>query len=778
MSSEAPDATVARDWQNTDLPIEDRVQALVDEMTLEEKVAQLGSVWLDSDRAAGNDAPMEGFPPLGNWEEMSQHGLGQLTRVFGTGPVDPDEARRRLAALQLELLSRTRLGVPAIAHEECLTGFMTYGATIFPTPLALAATFDPALVEQMTVAIGELMRRAGIHQALGPVLDVVRDYRWGRVEETFGEDPYLVGTIGAAYVGGLESAGIVATLKHFAGNSSSSAGRNLGPVSLGRRELADVILPPFELALRHGGARAVMNSYAAIDGLAAAADPDLLTTTLREQWGFDGTVVADYWSISFLATMHRLATGAREAGALALAAGIDVELPNTRCYGPELIGLVRDGRLSETLVDRAAGRVLRQKAQLGLLDADWSPEAPPSEEPLELDPPAHRALARQIAERSVILLANTGVLPLATALRRIAVVGPCAADPATFLGCYSFPTHVRARIPDVQLGVEVPSLIDALGRELPETEFLSAPGCPISQLDRDGIPEAVKAVRASELAIVAVGDLSGNLGIGTCGESNDVDDLTLPGVQAELLARVLETGVPAVLVVVSGRPYAIGAFADRTAAIIQAFLPGEEGGAAIAGVLSGRVNPSGRLPVQIPAHPGGQPSTYLHPLLGESGLGHSSIDSRPLYPFGHGLSYTTFAYTNLALDAETIATDGELTISCTVTNTGARSGADAVQLYIEDPVAEVARPVRQLAGFAQLELAAHQAARVQFALHADRLAYTGRSSNRIVDPGEIRVAIGPSSADRRLEATFMVTGPTRSVGSTRRLTTPVKISYG
>ncbi|MGD0167883.1 MAG: glycoside hydrolase family 3 N-terminal domain-containing protein [Gaiellaceae bacterium] len=777
MSPETPDAIVARDWQNTDLPIEDRVKALLDVMTLEEKVGQLGSVWLGSDRAAGNDAPMEGFRPLGTWEEMSQHGLGQLTRVFGTEPLDPDEAMRRLAALQLELLSRTRLGVPAMAHEECLTGFMTYGATIFPTPLALAATFDPALVERMTVAIGEVMRRAGVHQALGPVLDVVRDYRWGRVEETFGEDPYLGGMIGAAYVRGLESVGIVATLKHFAGNSSSSAGRNLGPVSIGRRELADIILPPFELALKHGGARAVMNSYTAVDGLAAGADPDLLTTTLREQWGFDGTVVADYWSITFLATMHHLAASAGEAGALALAAGIDVELPNARCYGPDLIALVRNRRLSETLIDRAVGRVLRQKAQLGLLDVGWSPESPRSGEPLELDPPAHRALAREIAERSVILLANTGVLPLATAVRRIAVVGPCAADPATFLGCYSFPTHVRARIPNVGLGVEVPSLVAALGREVPEAELLYARGCPISELDLNGIPEAVKAVQTSELAIVAVGDLSGNLGVGTSGEGNDVEDLTLPGVQAELLNRVLETGVPAVLVVVSGRPYALGAFAGRAAAIIQAFLPGEEGGAAIAGVLSGRVNPSGRLPVQIPARPGGQPGTYLHPLLGESGLGHSSIDSRPLYPFGHGLSYTTFAYTDLALAPETIPTDGQLTISCTVTNTGARSGADTVQLYIEDPVAEAARPMQQLAGFARLQLDPGQTARVQFTLHADRLAYTGRPLNRIVDPGEIRVAIGPSSADRRLEAAFMVTGPTRPVGATRRLTTPIKISY-
>jgi len=757
------------------MPIDDRVKTLIGAMTLEEKVAQLGSVWLGLDGVSVT--PHEDEFRARDWDTSSQLGVGQLTRVFGTAPVGSDEGARRLADLQQELVTNTRLGVPAVAHEECLTGFTTHGATIFPTPLALAATFNVEIVEEMTSAIGQLMHRAGVHQALAPVMDVVRDYRWGRVEETFGEDPYLAGMMGAAYARGLESSGIVATLKHFAGYSASRGGRNHAPVSVGRREFADVILPSFELALRHGGARAVMHSYADVDGSPPGADPALLTGTLREQWGFDGIVVSDYWSITFLATMHRVAATAAEAGAIALAAGVDVELPDTRCYASGLVGLVRDGALPEALVDRAVTRVLHQKAELGLLDGDWSPESRDTDEPLEFDPPAHRALAGEIAEQSIVLLANdTGVLPLSIPPRRVAVIGPCADDPYTFLGCYAFPNHLHSQFPDAGLGVEVPSLLSALRHELPAAELAYAQGCPIKELSRDGIAAAVAAATTSELAIVAVGDRAGMFGDGTSGEGNDAEDLNLPGVQAELVEAILETGTSTVLVLVSGRPYALGGLAERAAAVVQAFLPGEEGGAAIAGVISGRVTPTGKLPVQIPARPGGQPGTYLHPPLGGPGLGHSSVEGRALYPFGHGLSYTTFDYSDLSLSADTIPTDGELNLACTVANTGDRGGVEVVQLYIDDPVAEVARPVIQLVGFARVPLAPGQRARVSFALHADRLAYTGRAFQRIVDAGEIKIMLGSSSQDIRLNATIQLIGTVRVVGADRVLTTAADVS--
>ncbi len=777
MSQKSREAPAIHAWQDRSRGDDERLAALLESMTLEEKVAQLGSVWLGF-IGAGVSPKEPGFE-ASDWETISQAGLGQFTRLFGTAPIEPSDGARRLAELQKELVGGTRLGIPAVAHEECLTGFTTHGATIFPTPLALAASFNAELVEEMTASIGAVMRRAGVHQALAPVMDVVRDYRWGRVEETFGEDPYLVGVLGAAYARGLESSGIVATLKHFAGYSCSRGGRNHGPAAIGPRELADVILPPFELALRDGGARAVMHSYADLDGLPPGADSELLTRTLREEWGFEGIVVSDYWSIAYLATNHGLAATAAGAGALALAAGVDVELPDTRCFGPRLVALVRDGGLPAELVDRAVARVLRQKLALGLLDAEWSPDPDAVEARLVFDPPEHRALARAIAEQSIVLCANqAGVLPLRDSLRKVAVIGPCANDPFTFLGCYAFPNHLHHDLPELDLGVEVASLLSALVDELPDAQIRFAAGCAVRQQGRGGFDEAVAAAKACELAIVAVGDRAGIFGDGTSGEGNDAEVLTLPGVQAELVEAILDSGTPTVLIVVSGRPYALGKLAEGAAAVVQAFFPGEEGGAALAGVLSGRVMPAGKLPVQIPTSPGGQPTTYLHPLLGGPGLGRSSIEAKALYPFGHGLSYTTFDYGELALGAQTLTTDGELTVACRVTNSGRRSGTEIFQLYLADPIAEVARPVKLLLGFARVTLEPGQSATVRFALSADRLAYTGRSLERIVDAGEIVLMVGSSSEDIRASATVKVTGPTRRVGPDRVMTTPGRVEYG
>ncbi len=398
---------VTAPWHDTALPTAERVDALLRAMTLDEKVAQLGSRWVGNDMRpddpasesedALNVAPMQDVFAAGAsvpLEDASRHGLGHLTRVFGSGPVSVAEGVAELVRQQHAVLDGTRLRIPAIAHEECLTGFTTYGATVYPAAIAWGATFDPDLVERMAAAIGRDMAAVGVHQGLSPVLDVVRDHRWGRVEETMGEDPYLVATLGCAYVRGLQGAGVLATLKHFAGYSASRAARNHGPVSMGRRELADVILPPFEAAVRLAGVGSVMNSYADVDGVPAGADPWLLTEVLRDAWGFTGTVVSDYWAVPFLATMHRVAADAAEAGALALDAGIDVELPDTIGFGG-LAERVRRGELAEELVDRAARRVLTQKVQLGLLDPEWTPEGSVAgAEGVDLDAPANRALAR------------------------------------------------------------------------------------------------------------------------------------------------------------------------------------------------------------------------------------------------------------------------------------------------------------------------------------------------------------------------------------------------
>ena len=767
-------------WRDPRCDTETRVQALLVGMSLPEKLAQLGSYWPQPDESPerGDVAPMEAAFEVGRSspEEAMAHGLGHLTRVFGTAPVDPIEGRERVRALQQRATSN-RWGIPAIVHEECLTGFTTMGATTYPAPLAWGATFDPDLVRQMAAAIGSDMAAVGVQQGLAPVLDVVRDYRWGRVEECLGEDPYLVGTLGTAYVEGIQGAGVIATLKHFAGYSASKAARNHAPVSIGARELNDVILPPFEMAVRLGRAGSVMNSYADLDGIPAAAHDYLLTDLLRRQWGFGGTVVSDYWSVPFLDLVHRVTPDRESSGELALRAGIDIELPETDGFAA-LASLVDAGRVDESVVDRAAGRILRQKIELGMLDPDWSAVPGPEASGADVDSERNRSLARSVAEESIVLLSNDGLLPLSTATTRVAVVGPCAANPRTMLGCYSFANHVLAHHPSADLGIEVPTLLDALRAQLPRATIEHATGVPIRDEDRTGLAAAVSASQSADVCVVAVGDLAGLFGAGTSGEGCDATDLSLPGIQEELVEAVLGSGTPVVLVVISGRPYALGAFADRCSAIVQAFLPGQEGAPAIAGVLTGSVTPSGRLPVGVPAVPGGQPGTYLAPPLGRHNEGISNLDPRPLFPFGHGLTYSAFEYAELELSSSRIDAAGQIELSVTVCNTGSVDADEVVQLYISDEVAQVVRPVRELIGYLRTRISAHEARRVSFVVHADRTSFTGRDGERIVEPGWFTVAIGRSSEDIRLEARVEITGEVRTLPGERVMTTPARTVSG
>jgi beta-xylosidase len=782
MEADGPTTTVTKVpvWRDPTREADERVADLLGRLTLEEKVAQLYGVWIGADASGGDMAPhqheMIDEPPP--WAELVTTGLGQLTRPFGTAPVEPAAGAEALARMQADIVSASRFGIPAIAHEECLTGFMTWGATVYPTPLAWGASFDPQLVERMAARIGHSMRRVGIHQGLAPVLDVARDPRWGRTEETIGEDPYLVGTIGTAYVRGLQSAGIVATLKHFVGYSASRAGRNFGPVAIGPREVADVLLPPFEMAIRDGGADSVMHAYTELDGVPTAADTALLTDLLRGEWGFTGTVVSDYFGIGFLQLLHHVAADPAEAAGLALAAGIDVELPSIRCFGAPLIEAVRAGTVPESLVDRAVTRVLRQKCHLGLLDPDWRPLPPAATDPgtdagpvtIDLDSPADRALARQLAEESVVLLANDGVLPLPPTAR-IAVVGPLADEAAGMLGCYSFPSHVGGQHPDHPTGVEIPTLLAALRADVTREAVAGD----------EEFAAAVAAAAAAEVCLAVLGDRAGLFGAGTSGEGSDAADLALPGRQGELLTALVATGTPVVAVLLTGRPYALGPWADRLAATVQAFFPGEEGGPALAGILAGRVNPSGRLPIGVPRLPGGQPAGYLGPALSHRSE-VSNIDPTPLHPFGHGLSYTVFTWSDPLLDGTavgpdplTVPTDGEFTVSTLVRNTGDRDGVEVVQLYLHDPVAEVTRPVVRMIGYARVPLSVGQSRRVEFRVHADLSAFTGRDGYRIVEPGELELMLSASSTDHRHHFAVRLAGPRRRVGHDRRMTTEVTL---
>ncbi|BCW57810.1 glycoside hydrolase family 3 N-terminal domain-containing protein [Arthrobacter sp. StoSoilB20] len=812
------------------VPASDVVEHLIREMTLEEKLAQLVGVWVNASTDGDSVAPLQSqmAGDARSWDEIIANGLGQITRMYGTVPVEPAEGARRLAAAQEQIMAASRFGIPAQVHEECLAGLAAWKATAFPVPLAWGATFNPALVQEMAARIGSSMRSLGVHQGLAPVLDVVRDLRWGRVEETIGEDPYLVGTVATAYVQGLESTGIVATLKHFVGYSASQAGRNHAPVSMGPRELADIMLPPFEMAIRHGAPRSVMHAYTDVDGVPAAANRALLTGLLREEWGFTGTVVADYFGVAFLDVTHGVSADSGDAAVLALSAGVDVELPTVNCFGEPLLRRIREGALDESVVDQALRRVLRQKAEVGLLSPDFSPvpavladglladgaladgvladgvladgllsgsDGPGrvdgvvadgllsgSDGPgrVDLDPAENRELARQLAAQSLVLLSNRDfaeapALPLGH-VGSLGVVGPLADDPFAMLGCYSFDAHVGASHPDVPMGISVPSVAGVASEQFESVATSVTGNCEAATEEQ--ISEACQVAASVDTCVVVVGDNAGLFGRGTSGEGNDAADLRLPGDQHRMLDRILvscaESGTRAVVVVLSGRPYALGDFTDRADAIIQGFFPGEEGAEALWDVLTGVVNPSGKLPVSVPRSPGGQPGTYLHSkLAGPSGV--SALDPSPLFGFGHGLSYTTFELTGHQCSAPTMSTSDSVTVSCTVTNTGSRGGAEVVQLYLEDPVGEVVRPVRELIGYARVELEAGASAVVDFVVHADRTSFTGLDLQRVVTPGLVKLHVATASTADAHTHEVILHGPRRVVGFEREMLTPVEL---
>ncbi|NUP51116.1 MAG: glycosyl hydrolase [Catenulispora sp.] len=800
-------------WRDGTLPPAQRAAALIPLMTAQEKIAQLVGVWVGADATGAGVAPHQEDMADVAWDEVIKHGLGQLTRPFGTAPVDPVLGARSLAASQAQIAAASRFGIPAQVHEECLTGFATWGATAYPAPPAWGAAFDPDLVRQMAGRIGASMRAVGVHQGLAPVLDVTRDYRWGRTEETIGEDPYLVGVIGAAYVRGLEDAGIVATLKHFAGYSASRGGRNLAPVPMGRRELADVVLPPFEAALRLGGARSVMNSYSEIDGVPVASDEDLLSGLLRTEWGFAGTVVSDYFAVRFLESLHGVAADGAGAAGLALRAGIDVELPTVDAFGAPLLAALQAGEVDEALIDRALHRVLTQKAELGLLDEDWQPLPAGIEDgDLTLDGEADRDTALRLARQSVTVLRNAdGILPLAPGAR-VALVGPVADDPMAMLGCYSFPAHVSANTGH-GLGLEIPSLREALTEEFPG--LIYEPGCAVSDDDTSGFAAAVAAAESADVCVLAVGDRAGLFGRGTSGEGCDAADLELPGVQPDLVRAVLAAGTPVVLVLLAGRPYALGeeitgsagaeGSAEETAAggsadagdaaeavtaaggtdpraagaagIVYAFFAGQRGAQAIAEILTGAVNPSGRLPLSVLRDSGGLPTTYLSPPLGRLSQ-VSSVDPTPAFPFGHGLSYTTFAWSDAAADSAQWPVDGEATVRITVRNTGERPGTEVVQLYLHDPVAQTTRPVVRLVGFARVDLDPGASAVVTFEVPADVTSFTGLRGGRVVEPGDVELRFGRSSGDIAASVPLRLVGAEREVGFGRHLISTARVEPG
>ena len=744
------------------------VDDLLERMTLAEKLAQLGCVW--STRLV-DDA---GFSEVAA-AELMPFGTGQITRIAASTGLRPQGLAVFANEIQRYLLEETRLGIPAIIHEEAVAGFCARDAVQFPQGIGLASTWDRELLQEVAQHIRSEMIAVGARQSLSPVLDIARDPRWGRVEETYGEDPVLAGEMGVAYVRGLQgtgpahadgtippglATGVVATGKHFLGYGLPDGGLNHGPVQLGSRELREVFAEPFAAAIRDAGLDSVMNSYSSVDGLPCAGSVMILTELLRGELAFTGTVVADYFAVDLLRTHHRIAPTKGVAAAKALLAGMDVELPALDCYA-ELTPLVEAGVVPVANVDAAVRRVLVQKVELGLfenpyVDADAAPAA--------FGTPWGRQLARRAAAESIILLDNDGTVPLSDGLRTIAVIGPAADDPRLLEGDYHYPAHLEIIYGTAEQGAGADLLPQAGGAFAPGpflpdivtplagltaaladrgTRITHHTGCQITGSDRSGIPDAVAAAAAADLVVLCVGGRSGLTLDATVGEARDAVDLDLTGVQLELLDAVAGTGTPVVTVVISGRVHTLDVVEERSAATVLAWLPGQEGGSALADVLVGHAPPSGRLPVSLPRAVGQVPVHYNH----RAGGGRSQFwgdytdsPAGPLHPFGFGLSTTTFAYTPLTVEEG--STTQVTLVSTTVTNTGDRPGVEVVQCYAHDETASVARPERQLVGFGRVMLQPGETRRVSFGIHPSRLAFIDEDFQYVCEPGAFRIEVG------------------------------------
>ena len=742
-----PSATSYRD---PNLPVAQRVSDLMSRMTLAEKVAQLGSVnW---EHTHLDDAATHRFSPDAA-RRFIPSGIGEVTR-----PGDRHDGRGASEfanAIQKYLVEETRLGIPALLHEEALHGFVAPGGTSFPQAIALAATFDPPLVEDVFAVAARQARARGVQHVLAPVVDVARDPRWGRIEETYGEDTYLVSRMGVAAVRGfqgrraadapIDAEHVMATAKHFTGHGQPEGGRNTAPGNYSSHVLREVFLPPFEAVVREAGVGSVMASYNEVDGTPSHANRWLLRDLLRGEWGFSGLVISDYFGVAELERKHHVVEDMRAAGRKALEAGIDIELPEVEGYAA-LAEDVVGGRLPVSLVNQAVARVLRAKFLLGLFERPYV-EAPSS----DVERPSDRLLARRAAEEAIVLLKNDGgLLPLDPArIKSIAVVGPNAAT--SRLGGYSG-------------GPDRPvSVLDGITARLgPAAKVLSAPGCGLTKGNRGWsddqvelsdpaedarlIAEAAKLSASADVTVLVLGQNEQLSREGWAdNHRGDRMNLDLVGRQMDLARAIFSTGRPTIVLLIHGGPLTVSELARSAPAILDGFYLGEETGAAVAAVLFGDTSPAGRLPVTVPRSVGALPAYYNYkpsarrPYLFE--------EPGPLWPFGFGLSYTTFRYGELAVAPARIAPDGRTTVTVTVTNTGGRASDEVVQLYIHDVVSSVTRPVEELKGFRRVHLQAGESKRVEMPLGPEELSFYDETNMRVVEPGAFDVMVGGSSAD-------------------------------
>ena len=743
-------------YRNARLPVEQRVADLLSRMTLEEKVAQLVCLWAQKPQVGQQtdfSTDRGDFSPP-KAQVVMRHGIGQISRQRERK--EPRESARFANAVQKFLVENTRLGIPAIFHDEALHGHMAQKGTHFPQPLALASSWDVDLIGKVFTAAALEARARGGHQVLGPNLDLAREPRWGRTEETYGEDPYLVSRMGVACIRALQGHGpgvdgehVMATAKHYAAHGQPEGGTNIAPANYSERIIREVFLPSFQAAVTEAGVHSVMASYNEIDGIPSHASRFLLDTVLRREWGFTGTIVSDYYGIPQLQGLHHVAHDKAEAARLALEAGVDIELPDPDCY-TTIPQLIRDGRLAEATLDRAVARNLRAKFLLGLFE---NPYVDPERAAAVTNSQAHRELAAEAARRSLTLLKNANnLLPLdRTRLRSIAVIGPNA-DRA-HLGGYS---------DNPGRGISVlQGITDKVGDKIKVTH---AQGCKITAEGGDWwadrsrlsdpaedaklIAQAVEVARAADVALLVVGgNEDTNKEAWADNHLGDRDSLELVGRQNDLVRAVVETGKPTVVILINSGPLAINYIAETVPAILEGFYLGQETGVAIADVLFGDYNPAGKLPVSFPRSVGQLPIYYNQKPTAKRGYLFTSKD--PLFPFGHGLSYTTFAYSAVQVTPAQIGPGGRAEVQVTVTNTGSRKGDEIVQLYIRDLVSSVTRPILELKDFQRLTLAPGESKTVKFSITPDKLSFLDAHMRPAVEPGWFDILVGSSSVQHQ-----------------------------
>jgi beta-glucosidase len=762
-------------YQDRQAPTEARVNDLLARMTTEEKVGQLSTLlgWEMYQKDGLKVRVSAAYQQAVNerhigalWATLRADPWTQKTLLTGLNPRQAAEATN---ALQQYAVEHTRLHIPLLLAEECPHGHMAIGTTVFPTSIGQSSTWDPALIRRMAAAIAQEARVQGAHIGYGPVLDLAREPRWSRVEETYGEDPVLNSQMGVAMVQGFQGtslksgANIVSTLKHFTAYGVPEGGHNGGSISTGYRELFQSFLPPFRAAVK-AGAQSIMTAYNSIDGVPCSANTFLLTDVLRQQWGFQGFTVSDLGSISGLVNNHHVAATAPQGAALALNAGLDDDLSGYG-YDKELLAAVQQKLVTPAVLDRAVGRVLRVKFEMGLFE---NPYVDPAKAAKLVKTPANVQLARQVAQESVVLLKNEkDLLPLAKTLQRIAVIGPNADNIYNQLGDYTAP----------QPESNVVTVLEGIRAKVPAaTQVTYVKGCAIRDTTTANIAEAVAAARKAQVAIVVLGGSSArdfkteyqSTGAATVvaatggqllsdmesGEGYDRATLDLLGKQQELLQAVVATGTPVVVVLIKGRPLNLNWLAAHVPAVLDAWYPGQEGGHAVADVLFGDYNPAGRLPISVPKSVGQLPVYYN--AKRPTAHGYVETDAKPLYSFGHGLSYSKFKYTGLL--ASTTESPGavQVNVRFKVKNTSQRAGAEVAQLYLSDDVSSVVTPGRQLKKFQRLTLQAGEEREVVFDLTAEDLMLLNGRLQWAVEPGTFTLLVGASSEDIRLQTQFNV----------------------